>query len=289
MKKIALASAAALALLGSGTANAAVKDNPSFQVGGLVIVWGSDGTNQNVVSDFNILTSSGNAAADLINGDIDGTGTAVVTGAFDPISGALNPDGTAATNPEAFSDANSDGVLDAGDSFSAFGIDANTDIDGLGGSSTGRFHVASNTAFDIMATVEDVTPAGEAGDFDLGNIQWTGSVVTSGAASNGSLAFGTAAQHPGGAAGGTAGISAAAKLDAFAAPGAATQTQVFDGARRTAASVGTIAAQSVQFVNSYAFGQDVTSGGTTSFVEGYDLAMGAGRVDAEVTYTVFAP
>lgn len=294
MKKIALASAAALALLASGAANAAVKDKPTFQVGGLVIVWGSDGTNQNMVSDFYLLPStSGAEGVDLIGGttDIDGTGTAVVTGTFDPLDG----DSPAST----FTDNGTTGVLDAADTFTAFGLTATTDIDGIAGSSVGRFHVASNTDFNIMATATNlVTDAAEAGDFSLANVQWSGSVVTSGSAAGGSLAFGSAAQHPGSTAASPAadaGMEADMKLSSFAAPTDATQTLVFSGARRTAASIGSISEQSVQFVNTYAFGQDVTttdpvtSVTSTSFVEGYDLAMGKGKVEAEVVYTVFAP
>jgi len=56
-------------------------------------------------------------------------------------------------------------------------------------------------------------------------------------------------------------------------------TLVFEGTRRTAATPGSIAEQSVRFDATY------TLGGS----EGYDLSDGSGDIETTVTYTVFVP
>jgi len=65
----------------------------------------------------------------------------------------------------------------------------------------------------------------------------------------------------------------------------ATATSVFRGDQRTAASRGTIAAQSVRFDATYTLG----NWDGTNFTPGYDLSAGAGEIEASVTYTVFVP
>jgi hypothetical protein len=287
MKKL-YASAAALALLGSmaisGTANAAVKDKPFFKVGGLVMVWGAQedgagGFNQNVVSDFYLLGSTPGAASDLIGGTTDVTGTtdAVVTGSFDPITGEVTPDG--------FNDAGTIGVLDAADTFNAFEIDNTTDVDGVMATDfTGQFFVASNATFNIQAKRQAVVET--LGSMTMDNIKWDMDIDVSGAAANGSLAFGSDAQHPGG-------IGGLILSDAGVVPTildlgdiAATDTLVFTGAQRTAATRGSIAEQSVRFNTSYTLDTDLS---TPAVNEGYDLSVGTGELSAEVVYTVYTP
>jgi len=257
-KKLALVGGITASLM-AGTAYASVIDRPFFQVLGVVVVLGADNAGTApVVSDFVLLTNtSGTAGADLIGGT-DADTYAVVTGTLDSIAydAADNTvNGTAAIDPLTglpaaanFQDTGTNsGVLDAGDSLSAFGIDATTDIDGAIGQASynSSFYVASNAAFDIYARA---TIAGA-----------------------GSLEFGAASQDPGNA------TSIPTGMDLSQMTGA-NGLQVFDGVQRTAASVGTLAEQSVRFNNVYTLG-------TT----GYDMSQGAGTVSADVTYTVFVP
>lgn len=289
LKKLALAGGVASALM-AGTAYASVIDRPFFQVLGVVVVWGADSAgNAPVVSDFVLLTpASGTAGADLISGDV----TAVVTGSLTPISatgvGGAGSDVSGVTAVPAgggvYADDNANGVLDAGDSLTAFGIDAATDVDGLIGpaSHESSFYVASNAAFDIYAESTGLGGSGELfaatnyEDIKLAmSIDVTGNVVDGDATS---LEFGSAAQNPTGG----------DPLDGFVTSvddlsdinGAA--SQVFQGGQRTAASVGSLSEQSVRFNSVYTL--DSGAG-----VGGYDLSQGAGTVFADVTYTIFVP
>jgi len=284
-KKLALAGGVASALM-AGTAYASVIDRPFFQVLGVVVVWGADsGGTAPVVSDFVLLTpASGTAGADLISGDV----TALVTGELTPISptgvGGPGSDVTSPTSGGVYTDDNANGVLDAGDSLTAFGIDAATDVDGMIGpaSHESSFYVASNAAFDIYAESTGLGGSGELfaattyEDIKLAmSIEVSGNVIDGDATS---LAFGSAAQNPTGG----------DPLDGFVASvddlsdinGAA--TQVFQGGQRTAASVGSLSEQSVRFNSVYTL--DSGAG-----VGAYDLSQGAGTVFADVTYTIFVP
>jgi len=243
-KKLALAGGVAATLMAS-TAYASVIDRPFFQVLGVVVVWGGTDYDENagtapVVSDFVLLTpASGSAGADLIAGDV----YSVVTGSLDPISDSgTAADGTVTFDPVTgetsggvFADNGTAGVLDAADTLTAFGIDANTDIaGGLVGSHSSSFYVA---------------------------------------------AYGSAAQDPTGGATGV--ITTVDSLDDMAGG----DTKVFDGGQRTAASVGNLAAQSVRFDSVYTLDSDTATTG----VQGYDLSMGVGTLQADVTYTVYVP
>lgn len=294
LKKFALVGGVAASLM-AGTAYASVIDRPFFQVLGVVVVWGADSTGTApVVSDFVLLTpASGTAGADLIADDV----RAVVTGSLDPISatgvGGPGSDVTNATSGGVFTDANSNGVLDADDTLSAFGIDATTDVDGLVGPAQHRssFYVASNAAFDIYAEATNIGGTGElrdATDYEdiklAMNIEVAGNVIDGDASS---LAFGSAAQDPSGA---------ATVLDGAGLPVATNNgfvptvddlsditggaTKLFQGGQRTAATTGSLSEQSVRFNSVYTL--DNGTGG-------YDLSQGAGTVFADVTYTIFVP
>lgn len=288
LKKLALVGGVTASLM-AGTAYASVIDRPFFQVLGVVVVWGADNAGTApVVSDFVLLTNtSGTAGADLIGGNAADT-YAVVTGtldsiAFDAADNTVN--GTAAVDPVTglpaaanFQDTGtSSGVLDAGDTLSAFGIDATTDIDGAIGpaSYNSSFFVASNAAFDIYARSSNLQSTGDfATTMGLSDIKLTMSVDAGAAADSGaagSLQYGAASQDPGNA------TSIPTGMDLSQMTGA-NGLKVFDGVQRTAASVGTLAEQSVRFNNVYTLG-------TT----GYDLSQGAGTISADVTYTVFVP
>jgi len=176
-KKLALAGGVAATLMAS-TAYASVIDRPFFQVLGVVVVWGGTDYNEAsgtapVVSDFVLLTpASGSAGADLIAGDV----YSVVTGSLDPISdsGTAN-DGTATFDPVTgetsggvFADNGTAGVLDAADTLTAFGVDANTDIaGGLVGSHSSSFYVASNARFDSVYTLDSDTATTGVQGYDL--------------------------------------------------------------------------------------------------------------------------
>jgi len=288
-KKLALAGGVAATLMAS-TAYASVIDRPFFQVLGVVVVWGGtdfddgSGTQAPVVSDFVLLTpASGTAGADLITGDV----FSVVTGSLDPIEdGATAADGTAVFDPVTgetsggvFTDAGTTGVLDADDTLTAFGIDATTDVSGgLVGSHNSSFYVASNAAFDIFAQSSNVVATGDflTDGLDDENISFAMSIDVAG---DDGLAYGGAAQDPTGGATGV--VATVDSLDDMAGG----DTKVFDGGQRTAASVGSLAAQSVRFDSVYSLDSDTATAG----VQGYDLSLGVGTLQADVTYTVYVP
>jgi hypothetical protein len=293
LKKLALVGGMTASLM-AGTAYASVIDRPFFQVLGVVVVWGADGnaagSNAPVVSDFVLLTEgSGNAGADLIGGTAQDTFT-VLTGSLSPIEGGSAASGTvidpvtgrttgAAGVTEGAS--GSAGVLDATDSLAAFGIDNSTDVNGLVNQHTSSFYVASNAAFDIYAKAENLVGTG---DFDTtvasptvgyDDISLSMAVVAGTATTDGTITFGANSQNPGDFVNGVE-TAAGEGLDSMTG---ANGLKVFDGTQRTAASVGSLAQQSVRFDNTYTFGD-----GT-----GYDLSLGAGSLTADVTYTIFVP
>ena len=290
-KKLALVGGMTASLM-AGTAYASVIDRPFFQVLGVVVVWGADGnaatSDAPVVSDFVLLTTgSNNAGADLIGGTAQDTFT-VLTGSLSPIvsgeaaAGTFVDPITGATSATGFADdGTTSGVLDAGDSLSAFGIDNTTDVNGLVNQHTSSFYVASNAAFDIYARADnlvgtgdfDPTAAGSTIGYD--DISLAMAVEAGTATTDGSITWGANSQNPGTFVNGVE-TAAGEGLDSMVG---ANGLKVFDGTQRTAASVGTLAQQSVRFDNTYTFGD-----GT-----GYDLSMGAGSLTADVTYTIFVP
>ena len=278
LKKLLLAGGAT-ALVTASTAYASILDRPFFQVLGVVIVWGADGMDGTapVASDFVLLTpTSGSAGADLIGA----SGATVVTGTLDAIDAdGINPGATAsnpvenATSGGTFTDDGS-GILDAADSLTAFGIDSSTDVDsGMTNEHLSSFYVASNAAFDIFAQSSNVVSTGDFTTLDEGDISYAMALTTSG--TDGGLTFGSNAQSP--ATGGSGYITTVNDLGDMTSA-----TKVFDGGQRTAASRGSLVAQSVRFDNTYT----LQLNGTT---DGYDLSMGVGTIRADVTYTIYVP
>ncbi|MEO0881740.1 MAG: hypothetical protein AAFY34_03310 [Pseudomonadota bacterium] len=269
LRKLMLAGGA-VAALASVPAQGAVVDNPQFRVLGLVIVWGADGfgstANAPVVSDFVIDNDAGSNDADLITTDVH----TVVTGSLTPTTDAVATNATPfdVTGTGAFStDINSDGVLDASDTFGAFTLNTDNDID-VDLEQNSSFYVASNTAFSINGSA---TAGPDADTFTLDDISWTMTVQTAPLAGD-TDTFGGASQDPQGVIPATV-----ADLGDFgAAPGAL----VYDGTagRATAATPGTILEQSVRFDVTYTLGTG-----------GYDLSQGTGQIEADVVYTVFVP
>ena len=291
LKKLALVGGMTASLM-AGTAYASVIDRPFFQVLGVVVVWGADGNsataNAPVVSDFVLLTSATETAGvDLIGGTAADTFT-VLTGSLSPIlAGEAGSDtvidpvtgrtsGAAGVTETAGS--GTAGILDANDTLAAFGIDGNTDLDGLVNQHKSSFYVASNAAFDIYARASNLNATGDFnGTVGLNDIQLSmdlqapnGTGIT-----DGTIEFGEHSQVPGTF---VNGVDTGTGLDSLTA--GTNGLKVFDGTIRTAASVGTLAEQSVRFDNTYTFGD-----GTN----GYDLSLGAGTVSADVTYTIFVP
>jgi hypothetical protein len=271
LRKLLLAGSA-FALMTVAPAQASIVDNPHFKVLGLVIVWGNDGTASTapVVSDFVIDSAVGAGDADLIAGNVH----TVVTGSLTP-----TPDSLAGASPFNVANAVSGGVytdaagagagfLDATDSFTAFQIDGTTDINTNTAVFNSSFYVASNTAFAINAQATAAT----ATNFTLANVGYSLAIDQAG---NDGLAYGANSQLP--HTGNTTTSGVVTTVNDLGDMSAV--TNVFTGNRRTAASVGTIASQSVRFDSVY------TLGGTA----GYDLSMGTGEIEANVTYTVYVP
>lgn len=237
-------------------ASASVVDRPHFKVLGLVIVWSGDGSGGAIVNDFVIGSTDliGGAAAD---------GTTVVTGSLD-----LTTDATvAATTAGDVLDltvgaAAPISIDDTTTSLTAFDP-TNATVTGEALSYASSFFVASNTAFNINAVATETT---QSGDFTMADVSYELDVTVNG--TDDGLAFGGSAQDPQGTFNAVAGFSA---LDG--------STDVYEGGRRTAASSGSIVAQSVRFDATYTLNNETS----------YDLSQGAGELEAEVVYTVYVP
>lgn len=276
-------SMAALGLLafGAAFASADVVDRPFLRAGSVVIVFsGSDFIENNweapIVHDFVLLDNvpSGQAGNDIIAGD----GVAV-NFPFDPVS-----NGDSGGWPFEISGQTSGGVydnnpsfqmLDANDSYSAFGMDQDTDIDLLGNQARfAWFFVTSNSAFDIYAEANNLTGNGDFAGLDYDNITYQ-LIVRSPA----SASIGQRSQNPAiGGSGIVIGNGGDTLEDLTGAP-----VKVFDGGRRTAASRGTIAQQAVGFASIYRLRGASVNGSN------YDLSMGTGILTADVIYTIYAP
>ncbi len=271
LKKLAIATGVAAAIAAPAS-QASIVDHPFFRVLGVVIVWGADSNGAApIASDFVLMNSgTGNEGNDLIGTDVH----AVVTGTLG-VAPVASTEGnlmgiTGATSGGVFDDSvgTAAGFLDAGDSLTAFGLDANTDLDSSSNSVTHSFYVASNTAFDIKAvTALDAASTGTIGGLGLAGIGYDLAVTVSG---DDGLAFGGNAQDP--STGGTTPLTAASTLATIHG------NYVFDGGQRTAATTGAIAGQSVRFDATYT----LASGN-------YDLSKGTGLLAADVTYTIFVP
>lgn len=306
LRKLAIAGTALTAMMAS-TAYASVIDRPFFQVLGVVVVWGADGfddasgTQAPIVSDFVVgLGAAGGTdliadnATTVLTGSltpIGADGNGISTASFDPVTGEVGGGGV-------FTDAGTTGLLDVGDSLTAFQIDENTDVDAIGSTNhASSFFVASNTDFEIRAsrTAANVTGGltgvdggGSTVPLDTNNITWEMSITTNDDGSNnGGLRFGedgtgtAVAQDP---TGGASGVASLASLAAMSADPAA-PTTVFVGGQRTAAERGTLVEQSVRFDIDYNLDTDLSTAGE----QGFDLSTGVGTISSDVTYTIFVP
>lgn len=269
-------------------AQSEIVDNPSFEVPGLVIVWSSDvAGNAPIVADFIVGSPGGpgtgaGATTDLITADaftvvtgtLESTSTSIAVGGFpaeitDSVTGAGNGIVT---------DTNDNGSLDAGDSFIPFQLDADISVNG----STPRtsFYVASNRSFSISAELTELRVDDAFAAFSEAYLGFTlleMEVAPIVERTDGSITYGSAAQspHDGGV---QAGFTTPFNLLTLE-DGPIT---VFNGNRRTAASTGSIAAQSVRFDISYPLQAGVN-------VTGYDLSLGVVDFGVTIEYTVFVP
>lgn len=258
--------------------SAGIDVKPHFKVLGMVVVWAADvGSNVPVVSDFVIDTGNGTTAATSGDADLiaDNVHT-VVTGSLIATQDALNSVGTMpfvitnTTSGNVQTDSNGDGILDASDSFSGFGLLGTSDTRVDATTTHTSFYVASNTAFAI--DVETFAP-GTLLDFILLAITRLDMSVTR--TGDDGLAFGSAAQfpHSGGPTGGMQ--SNVRLLDLIGGD------NFFTGNQRTAATRGTLAGQSVRFDADYSI--------SATNLQGYDLSLGTFDFEVDVVYTVFVP
>lgn len=286
-RKIATGLAALTLALWGTTANGAVVDRPYFNADAMVIVFGASDFAENggvapVVFDFNLLdTATGTAATDLIG--VDGTTINYNSGRFNPSSNATESGWEMQINDPTsggvFTSAGPHQTLDANDSFSAFGLDEDTDIDLLGGGArASQFYVASNAPFDIFGEASNLVATGGFSTMDYSNIRYRLRILRTGG--GGVNRWGQSAQNPStGGAGIVVGGAGLWTLNDLASG----PTKVFDGGRRTARVRGSIMQQAVSFQSRYNLRGSGINGNN------YDFSMGAGALGAEVTYTIYTP
>ena len=266
-----------------GTARASVIDRPFFRANSLVIIFsGGDFIENNgeapLVHDFILLD---NVASGTEGNDLNAQDGVPVNFPFDPISDGTSGGWPFQISGQTFGGAYNNNptfqLLDANDSYSAFGIDNTTDIDLLGTNIRfAWFFVASNTAFDIYAEASNLVRNGDFSALDIDNIGYQLLEFSPASASIG--------QNSQLASVGGDGIIIGSNATGFTLDDiSAGQTKVYDGGRRTARQPGSIAQQATGFASVYRLrGSPIT--GTN-----YDFSLGTGILSADVTYTVFAP
>ena len=268
-------------------ASASVLDRPFFNANATVVVYGASGFSDeggisNVVVDFLQLDQgvSGQAALDLIGVDgvsvtVDGTGFIPI---FSAAGGGTEFDINDPVSGGEFNSANPNQLLTEEDSYNAFELDEDTNIDLQGGNRGSRFFVASNAAFDIFAHADSLQTTGAFDALDLSNIRYRFRVQTTDP--SGAERWGSRAQDP--SIGGIGIIlpqDPSIRLDSISSG----PTKVFDGGRKTAAVPGALADQAVSFQSRYSLiGSDPNFGN-------YDFSFGTGSISADVTYTVYVP
>ena len=247
-----------------------VIDRPILKVDGVVIVWGADNTSTTpIASEF--IIEDGGASTDLIAGDV----FTVLTGTLDALDETYANDAGAtlrirriANGPNQDTRANGDRVTDASDSFTAFELDATTDVRTIRSEIESSFYVASNKAFSIDAVSSAV---GDPADLNLIRLRMR--ITRSG--SDAGLAFGGSAQYPHSTNTNRAGVQHNNYRRLSLMTGG---YNIFNGNRRTALSAGNIADQSVRFDQTYRWNTG-----------NIDLADGVFDVEAEVEYTIYIP
>lgn len=266
----ALVAATTLGLCAATPSVGSIIDRPFMKVEGVVVVWGADvSSNTPIASEF-IIEDSG-ASTDLIAGDA----YTVLTGTLDALDESYANDSGAtllirriANGPNQDTRANGDRVTNASDSFTAFELDNRTDVRTVRSEIESSFYVASNKAFSIDALA---STTGNPADLNLIRLR----MRVSRTGSDAGLSFGTSAQYP------HTGNTNRSGVQHNNYRRLSTMTggyNIFNGNRRTAATQGDLAAQSVRFDNTYRWNTG-----------NIDLAAGVFDVEAEVAYTVYIP
>ncbi|MEO1304809.1 MAG: hypothetical protein AAFV37_07530 [Pseudomonadota bacterium] len=244
-------------------------DRPHFKVDGVAIVWAADaGQTAPIVSDFVIGQNGSNT--DLISSDVH----TVVTGSLDPLDESF-PDGAGATLRVQRVQGGPNQTTRQGDRFTSsddvlnpFGLRANTDVRTIRSDILSSFYVASNTPFNI-----DVVSSSVGDPADLNLIRLRMRLTRTG--TDGGLSFGSAAQLPHTGNTDRSGVQWGGyrRLSTLTAG-----RDIFRGNRKTAASAGSIADQSVRFDLDYRWNTG-----------NIDLSDGTFDVAADVVYTVYIP
>lgn len=244
-------------------------DRAHFNVDGVAIVWAADSTGTTpIVSDF--VVGAGGGSSDLIGTDVH----TVVTGSLDALDESF-ADGAGAALRIQRSPGNPNQTTRQGDRFTSnadvlnpFQIGNNTDVRTIRSEILSSFYVASNAAFNI-----DVVSSAIGDPADLNLIRLRMRMTQSG--NDDGLAFGSAAQIPHTGNTDRSGVQWGGYRRLSTMTGG---RDIFRGNRRTAASVGTIAEQSVRFDLDYRWNTG-----------NIDLSAGTFDVEAEVVYTVYIP
>lgn len=273
----------AVGLIGMN-AIAATLDRPFFRAKSVVIVIAASDFSENggvapVAVDFNLLdnVSPASPAEDIIgvNGATINFNTGQYNASSDGSGAGFEFDIVNQTSGGAFTSTGPHQTLDENDSYTAFGLDDNTNIELVGGGRASRFLVASNAPFDIYAQATDLVATGDFSSLDYTNIRYRFRMQVTGG--SGVWRWGQAAQSP--ATGGSGTIGGFLTLDNLSAG----PTKVFDGGRKTARIPGTLLQHAVGFQSRYNLRR---AGG---IVNNYDFSMGTGELGATVTYTIYTP
>ena len=244
-------------------------DRAHFKVDGVAIVWAADSTGATpIVSDFVVGASGG--SSDLIGTDVH----TVVTGSLDALDESF-ADGAGAALRIQRSPGQPNQTTRQGDRFTSntdvlnpFRVGNNTDVRTIRSEIESSFYVASNAAFNI----DVVSPTlGDPADLNLIRLRMR--MTPSG--NDDGVSFGSAAQIPHTGNTNRSGVQWGGYRRLSTMTGG---RDIFRGNRRTAASVGTIADQSVRFDLDYRWNTG-----------NIDLSAGTFDVEAEVIYTVYIP
>ena len=244
-------------------------DRPHFRVDGIAIVWAADSSgNTPIASDF--IVENGGVSTDLIGTDVH----TVVTGALAALDGSF-PDGAGATLriqniPGSGNQTTRQGdrFTSASDVLNPFQIGPNTDVRTIRSDILSSFYVATNKAFNIDVAASSI---GDPADLNLLRLR----MRMTEAGNDGGLSFGSAAQLPHSGNTTASGMQWGGYRRLSLLTGG---SDIFRGNRRTAATPGTLADQSVRFDLDYRWNTG-----------NIDLSDGTFDVEAEVVYTVYIP
>lgn len=242
-----------------------VIDRPHYKVDGMVIVWAADAAgNTPIASDF--IIEDGGANTDLISTDT----YTVVTGTLDALDESFAEGYGAALRIQrpGQTTLQGDRFTSADDTLNPIALRNNTDVRTIRSEIESSFFVASNKAFNI-----DVVASSLGDPADLNLIRLRMRLDRTG--TDGGLSYGTSAQFPHTGNSTTAGLQ---WTNYRRLSNLTTNRDIYRGNRRTAASAGTIADQSVRFDLDYRWNTG-----------NIDLAEGTFDVEAQVDYTVYIP